>query len=189
MASTVNISLFVSLLLVLTVTLLLSSSPVHCKSVDEDRLLQGINNYRLAQKLPVLKENDEADCLADEIADSLENHPCSRPVSTNFADYQKQLNKCKVDINSTRDAVILPACVPHLVSTQVLANYTQNPPITRSLNDTKYANIGLGSEDDWMVVVLSTTTPTGSLANAAGRRLVASIGVLGLLAIQLLLLA
>ncbi|KAL9676440.1 hypothetical protein QQ045_004654 [Rhodiola kirilowii] len=138
-------------------------------SADEDRLLQGLNNYRIAQKLPVLKENDEADCLADEIADSLEDHPCTRPVSTNFADYPKQLKKCKVDINNTRDAVILPACVPHLVSTQVLSNYTQNPTLSRAVNDTKYANIGLGSQDDWMVVVLSTTTPTGSLASGAVR--------------------
>lgn len=55
---------------------------------------------------------------------------------------------------------MLPACVPNLDPTLVLSNYTQSQ-YSMSLNDTKYTGVGIGSEDNWIVVVLTTSTPEG----------------------------
>ncbi|KAK9292241.1 hypothetical protein L1049_020205 [Liquidambar formosana] len=164
--------LFSSFLLVHAILLL--SNTVNCNE-DEDKLLQGLNSYRTARNLPILKEHDNADCIADEVAQQLEDQPCTRPIGPStavpgtgpqFANYPDALKKCKIHANTTRDGVILPACVPKLVSTLVLANYTETQ-YARYLNDSKYTGIGIGSEDDWIVVVLTTNTPTGSFASAA----------------------
>ena len=61
--------------------------------------------------------------------------------------------------------MILPVCVPKLVPTLVLTNYTHSS-YAKHLNNSKYTGVGVGSEDDWMVVVLSTSTPTGSFSKA-----------------------
>ncbi|XP_028098687.1 LOW QUALITY PROTEIN: uncharacterized GPI-anchored protein At3g06035 [Camellia sinensis] len=143
---------------------------------EEDNLLQGINSYRQSLNMPALSKNDKAGYLADEIADQLEHQPCmtttspittassSRPQITNFPDL---LEKCNIDINTTRDGVIiLPVCVPKLIPTLVLTNYTQSQ-FSRYVNNSKYTRVGIGSEDDWMVVVLTTNTPTRSFFSAA----------------------
>ncbi|KAI8027930.1 putative GPI-anchored protein [Camellia lanceoleosa] len=82
---------------------------------EEDNLLQGINSYRQSLNMPALSKNDKAGYLADEIANQLEHQPCmtttspittapsSRPQITNFPDL---LEKCNIDINTTRDGVI-----------------------------------------------------------------------------------
>ncbi|KAA8536879.1 hypothetical protein F0562_029357 [Nyssa sinensis] len=142
---------------------------------EEDHILQGINSYRTSLNLPALAKNDKAGCLADEIADKLEDEPCPRPVGASAlagteaqaADYPDILKKCKIDINSTRDGVILPVCVPKRVSTLVLTNYTQSP-YARYVNNSKYTGAGIGTEDDWTVLVLATNTPGGSFVSAAG---------------------
>lgn len=151
------------------------SNPVNSNE-DEDKLLQGLNSYRTSSKLPLLKESDNAECVADEVADKMENQPCTRTNGVNvlpgsqlqFSNYPDALKKCKIDINTTTESVILPACVPHRVSTLVLSNYTESA-YSKYLNDSKYTGVGIGSEDDWMVVVLTTNTPAGSFVNAAVR--------------------
>lgn len=55
----------------------------------------------------------------------------------------------------------MPACVPGLVPSLVLTNFTESL-YSDSLNDTKYTGIGVGSKGDWIVVVLTTNTPEGS---------------------------
>ncbi|KAJ0533445.1 hypothetical protein HanIR_Chr09g0408501 [Helianthus annuus] len=115
---------------------------------EEDSLLSGINSYRATLNLTTLTENDRAKCLADKIAEP------------EFANYPDLLTKCHLNVSTTRDGTILPACVPNLDPTLVLSNYTRSQ-YSGSLNDTKYTGVGIGSEDDWIVVVLTTNTPEG----------------------------
>ncbi|BBH06613.1 Glycoprotein membrane precursor GPI-anchored protein [Prunus dulcis] len=144
---------------------------------DDDNLLQGINSYRRSLNLPVLIKNDNAGCLADRIADDIEDLPCSSPTNganilpssqSPLANLPKHLRKCKIDANSTQDGVILPVCVPKLVPTLVLTNYTHSPKYVKYLNDSRFSGVGVGSEDNWAVVVLASSNPSGNFANAAG---------------------
>ncbi|KAL2468553.1 Glycoprotein membrane precursor GPI-anchored [Forsythia ovata] len=138
---------------------------------DDDHLLQGINSFRQSSNVPPLAKHDNANCLAEEIADQLEDKPCvsnytASSMPSQLANYPSLLKKCKIDINSTRDGVILPVCVPHRVATLVLTNYTQSQN-SRYLNNSKYTGVGMGHEDDWTVLVLATNTPGGTFASKA----------------------
>jgi hypothetical protein len=150
---------------------------------EEDNLLLGINSFRHSSNLPALSKNDKADCLADEIADELEGEPCSSSTNgasivpstaTILPDLPKHLKKCKINVNSTAEGIILPVCVPKLIPTLVLTNYTHSP-YAKYVNSSKYTGVGVGSEDDWMVVVLSTDTVGGSFAGAVS--LVSKVGL------------
>ncbi|KAM0066424.1 hypothetical protein Hdeb2414_s0002g00048831 [Helianthus debilis subsp. tardiflorus] len=135
---------------------------------EEDILLAGINSYRATLNLTALIENERAECLADEIADQFKYQPCTNTTGSNtipgtepeIFNYPNLLHKCHLNVNTTRDGVILPVCVPNLDSTLVLSNYTMSP-YSNYLNDTKYTGVGIGSEDNWIVVVLTTNTPEG----------------------------
>lgn len=59
----------------------------------------------------------------------------------------------------------MPACIPNLESNLVLSNFTQSQ-YTKYLNDSQYTGAGIASEDNWIVVVLTTNTPEGSFAKA-----------------------
>lgn len=145
-------------------------------AVDENDIIQGINSYRQSLNLPALIKHGKADCLADEIADDIEDQPCTSPTNganivptmqTRLPNLPSHLRKCKIDVNSTTDGIIMPVCVPKAVSTLVLTNYTRSPRYAKYLNDSRFTGVGVGSEDDWTVVVLATSTPTGGFANAA----------------------
>ena len=92
----------------------------------------------------------------------------------NFTNFDKLLDKCDINGNNTLDGVILPVCVPKLDPTAVLSNYT-NSQYAKYLNDSSYTGAGIGSEENWMVVVLSTNTSTGSFSGAAS--LIANISM------------
>ncbi|XP_022946761.1 uncharacterized GPI-anchored protein At3g06035 [Cucurbita pepo subsp. pepo] len=167
---------------VFAIAFLFFSSPVLSKD-EEDNLLQGLNSYRQAQNLPPLAKNAKADCIAEEIADDNKDQPCavttaksnvvpSRPSQiTKFMDYAE---KCKVDINTTTDAIVMPVCVPKLVQTLLLANYTHSQ-YAKYLNDSRFVGAGVGSEDDWMVVVLTTGASGGSFEGSGTESLMASV--------------
>lgn len=142
---------------------------------DEDNVLQGINSYRSSLRLPTLSKNENAGCLADKIADKLENQPCNGTGATSVQvnNYSGLLSKCNIKINSTTDGAVLPVCVRKLVPTLVLTNYTRTQ-YAKYLNDSRFTGVGLGSEDDWMVVVLSTNTSSGSFSGAVS--LMSSVG-------------
>jgi hypothetical protein len=53
-----------------------------------------------------------------------------------------------------------------LEATVVLSNYTHSDIYAKFLNNSKYTGVGLGSEHDWMVLVLTTNTTTGTFAAA-----------------------
>ncbi|WOH16024.1 hypothetical protein DCAR_0935573 [Daucus carota subsp. sativus] len=141
---------------------------------EEDSLLRGINSYRATLNLPSLTDNDKAECLAEEIAEQFKNQPCTNTTGANtvpgtepqFSDFPNLLNKCKLNVTTTRDGAILPACVPNLAQDIVLSNYTHSQ-YSGSLNDTKYTGIGIGSDDNWIVVILTTDTPTGNFATGS----------------------
>ncbi|KAJ7973376.1 putative Glycoprotein membrane GPI-anchored [Quillaja saponaria] len=171
MAASSKLSLFV---IVLAHAFFFLSHVVHCNDV-EDHLLQGLNSFRTSLNLSGLAKNDKAECLAEEIADQIEDQRCTTTTTTTtsasgsqtqISSYPKPLKKCKVNINTTIDGVVMLVCVPKLVPTLVLTNYTRSPYV-RYLNDSRFTGAGIGSEDDWIVVVLSTSTSTGSLSSSA----------------------
>ncbi|KAL0717614.1 hypothetical protein Bca4012_066936 [Brassica carinata] len=164
-------------LLLLSFILLFLNRHVLSDFDEEDVLFIGINSYRTSQNLTTLNNNEKAECLADEIAEQLENKPCTNDTGSatvpgtepQFADYPHILAKCHLSVSDTRDGVIMPACVPFLESSSslVLTNFTKSK-YSLSLNDSKFTGMGIGKEDDWIVVVLTTNTntPQGSFSTA-----------------------
>ncbi|XP_057779998.1 uncharacterized GPI-anchored protein At3g06035-like [Salvia miltiorrhiza] len=140
------------------------------RSDEEQDLLEGINSFRNSAKAPALVKHDKADCVADEIADKMEDKSCASNAAptTLMSDYPAVLEKCKVDANTTVDGMILPVCVPKRTATLVLTNYTQSQN-ARYLNDSKFTGAGIGAEEDWTVLVLTTNTQGGSFASRSHR--------------------
>lgn len=138
-------------------------------------LLQGINAYRASLNLSSLTENDNADCLAEQLAGQFKGQPCTNTTGANtvpgteeqFPNFPDFLSRCHLNVTVTRDAAIMPACIPGLNPDLVLSNYTKSQ-YSGNLNDSKFAGAGLADEGDWVVVVLSTNTPTGSFSPATG---------------------
>ncbi|KAK9182538.1 hypothetical protein WN944_025683 [Citrus x changshan-huyou] len=71
----------------------------------------------------------------------------------------------------------MPACVPNLEHSLVLSNFTKSQ-YSDSLNDTKYKGAGIGSEDNWIVVILTTSTPAGSYVPYNAASLISNIGLI-----------
>ncbi|KAL0876472.1 hypothetical protein Bca101_026177 [Brassica carinata] len=147
---------------------------VSLKSTDEkDILLKGINDYRTSLNLTTLTHNNNAECLADELADQFKNQPCTNttgPASVpgsqpGFPDFPKFLTKCRLNPTATRDGEIMPACVPNLDATLVLSNFTKSR-YNKNLNDSKFTGIGIASDDNWIVVILTTNTTEGGFTPA-----------------------
>ncbi|TYG78277.1 hypothetical protein ES288_D02G046300v1 [Gossypium darwinii] len=164
-----KISLFFPVLL----SILFIISPVFCDNDEEDDLLKGINSYRASLNLTSLTTNENAECLADELAEEFKNQPCTNSTGANtvpgtepqFANYPNLLAKCHLNVSVTRDGAVMPACVPNLAPSLVLTNFTQSQ-YSGNLNETKYTGMGIGSEGDWIVVVLTTSTTEGNYATA-----------------------
>ncbi|PSR86064.1 GPI-anchored protein [Actinidia chinensis var. chinensis] len=164
-------SLYTHHLLLLFPILLLSSQ---VKSIDEkESLLQGLNTYRASLNLTALTKNSNGDCFAEELANQFKKQPCSNTTGADtvlgtepqLSTYPDLLAKCHLNITDTRDGQIMPVCVPNLVPNLVLANFTETQ-YTQYLNDSSFTGAGIGSEGDWMVVVLSTNTVGGSFTPA-----------------------
>ncbi|XP_014518193.1 uncharacterized GPI-anchored protein At5g19250 [Vigna radiata var. radiata] len=164
----------------------------------EESVLNGINSYRQTKKLTPLVEVSKAKCLAGEVAEEIEKTACENvnrfyPTVSgggNIPNLKKHIEKCKINMTTTTDGVILPVCVRKLEPTIVLSNYTHSDRYAQFLNNSKYTGAGLGSEDDWMVLVLTTNTATGSFSASASSTCVNSNNVVsvGLLLFALLLL-
>lgn len=146
-------------------------------SGEEDNLLQGINKYRTSLSLKTLTNNQNAACLAGEIADQFKDQPCTNTTGANtipgtenqLSNLPDLLSDCHLNMTNTKEGSIMPACVPNLDPTLVLSNFTKSQ-YSESLNDTKFTGAGIGSDGNWIVVVLTTDTPTGSFEtyNGAG---------------------
>ncbi|KAJ4847291.1 hypothetical protein Tsubulata_038591 [Turnera subulata] len=171
------------LLFFLLASILFISYPVHCVD-EEDNLLQGLNSYRVSLNLTALTKNDNAACLAEEIADQFKGQPCTNTTGSNtvpgtepqFPNLPDLLSKCHLNVSNTRDGQIMPACVPNLDPNLVLTNFTKTQ-YSDNLNDTTYTGVGIGSDDNWIVVILTTSTPEGSYMTYNAGSLSAKIGL------------
>ncbi|KAK7280175.1 hypothetical protein RJT34_25237 [Clitoria ternatea] len=174
-------------ILLSSLVILLINYPVKCDDDEEDNLFLGINKYRASLNLKALSRNKNADCLAEKIADQFKKQPCTNSTGANtvpgtepqFSNYPDLLTKCHLAISNTRDGSVMPACVPKLVPNLVLANFTKSL-YSDNLNDTTYTGIGIGSEDNWIVVVLTTNTPAGNFApyTSNGANLISRSGLI-----------
>jgi len=172
------------LLPLLLSSILLLNHPVKCDD-ENDNLLQGINSYRASLNLAALSKNDNAACLAGEIADQFKDQPCTNTTGSNtvpgtetqFSDYPNLLTKCHLNVSNTQDGVIMPACVPKLEPSLVLTNFTGSQ-YSGNLNDTKFTGAGIGSENNWIVVVLTTNTSAGSFVPFNAASVVSRIGLI-----------
>lgn len=139
-------------------------------------LLHDINTYRKVLNLPIFKKSDKPSCLANKIANDLEDKHCedyfhyyplpgSNPKIPNF---QKSVEKCKISINTTKDGVIMPVCVPKLDPDNLFSNYTKSNRYIKYLKNSKYVIAGVGSDSDneWMVLIISTNTTSGDFSSA-----------------------
>ncbi|KAK7842421.1 uncharacterized GPI-anchored protein At5g19250 [Quercus suber] len=122
-------------------------------------------------------ENSNAACLANKIADQLKNVTCknafhysSTPgTKPNITDFDKLLDDCDIKENHSVQGVILPVCEPEINLSLMTDNYTitTTSQYAKYLKDSNYTGIGIGSKDNWMVVVLSTNTSAGNFSHAA----------------------
>ncbi|MQL73776.1 hypothetical protein Taro_006138 [Colocasia esculenta] len=139
------------------------------------QLLQGINSYRTFLNLSTLTENQNAACLADQVAQQFKDQGCTNTTGANtvpgtneqFPNFPDLLAHCHLDPLVTQDGQILPACVPGLTPSLVLANFTKSQ-YNQFLNDTSYTGAGIASEGNWIVLVLSTNTSQGNFATVEG---------------------
>ncbi|XP_050218349.1 uncharacterized GPI-anchored protein At3g06035-like [Mercurialis annua] len=161
MAASSRFPLILSLFLFFTVILV--------QSDEEDTLFVAINHYRTSLNLTTLTKNENAECLADELADQFKNQPCTNTTGSNtvpgteqqFPNYESLLAECHLNVSNTRDGQVLPACVPNLDPTLVRTNFTDSL-YSGYLNDSKFTGAGIGSDGNWIVVVLTTNAPEGS---------------------------
>ncbi|KAI3948098.1 hypothetical protein MKX01_014697 [Papaver californicum] len=175
---------FQHFLLVLLPVILLLSYTVKSDNDEEENLLKNINSYRASLNLTAFTENDKAECLADKFADQFKKQPCTNTTGSftvpgtepQFTNYPQLLAKCQLNINDTRNGVIMPVCVPRLDPTLVLTNFTQSQ-YSAYLNDTKYTGVGVGSKDDWIVMVLTTNSPGGAFTASGSAALAPNKGL------------
>ncbi|KAI4369626.1 hypothetical protein MLD38_018049 [Melastoma candidum] len=140
---------------------------------EEDTLFQEINSYRASLNLSTLVQNSNAACLAKKLADQFKNQPCSNTSGADtvpgtepqFSNYPDLLSTCHLNVSDTRDGAIMPACVPDLVPSLVLTNFTLTQ-YNENLNDTKFTGVGIGSNKNWIVVIMTTSTSEGDYLNA-----------------------
>ncbi|KAL1543223.1 hypothetical protein AAHA92_20228 [Salvia divinorum] len=162
MASTIQCLLFLSLL---------SYSFLLIKCDEEDDLLKGIQQYRSTLNLTALAATAEAECIADGVADTFQNRPCANATYLNatalstFPSYTAVMARCRLNAtNATGNGQILSTCVPNQ-QTLAISNFTSR--YATYLNSTGFTTIGVGSEDDWLVVLLTNMTGTAINGNGA----------------------
>ncbi|KAK1292263.1 putative GPI-anchored protein [Acorus calamus] len=184
------------LFVLLPIILLLSPSAISADSSSQ--LLQGLNSYRASLNLSSLTVNDNAACLANQLAGQFKDDTCSNTTGSDtvpgtevqLPNYPNFLDHCHLNISDTKDGQVMPACVPDLVSDLVLTNFTKSQ-YTLYLNDSQYVGAGIASKGNWVVVVLTTNTAGGSFQNAVsdGNAGVSFISLRYLLSLLLLAVA
>ncbi|KAL9232829.1 hypothetical protein vseg_007894 [Gypsophila vaccaria] len=140
---------------------------------EEDNLLQGINKYRTSLNLTTLTKNENAACLAEQIAEQFKGRPCTNTTGSNtvpgtedqFPNYPDFLSHCHLNLTDTKDGEVMPACVPKLDPSLVLTNFTKSQ-YSGYLNQSTFTGVGISSEGDWIIVVLSSGSSGGSFEDA-----------------------
>lgn len=109
------------------------------------------------------------------MAEELEDQPCENASdyfpegdssSNKIPNFEKLVKKCKINMNTTKDGVVMPVCVPKLDRNIVLSNYTESDHYAKYVNDSKYIGAGAGAENDWIVLILTTNTSSGDFSSA-----------------------
>ncbi|XP_043722401.1 uncharacterized GPI-anchored protein At5g19250-like [Telopea speciosissima] len=162
--------LHISTFVLLVFAIFSLSHPIRATD-EKGQLLQDLNKYRASLNLSTLKENKNADCFADQMAQQYKSQPCTNTTGsdtvpgteTQFSNYPDLLANCNLNTTDTRDGMVMPACVPNLDPSLVLSNYTESQ-YNGYLNDSKYTEAGISSEGNWVVVVLTTDTSGGNFA-------------------------
>lgn len=81
-------------------------------------------------------------------------------------DYQKLLHKCNINIKTTEDAIMLPTCVPKMNESLLVEDYTRTN-YSLYLISPNFTSIGVGSKDQWMIVVVTTGNKSGSFSSGS----------------------
>ncbi|KAG6523905.1 uncharacterized GPI-anchored protein At5g19250-like [Zingiber officinale] len=170
---------------------------LHLATSDDTstQLLSGLNKYRGSLNLTSFTDNSNADCLAEQVALAFKGEECSNSTGsstvpgteTQLPNFPNYLSTCHLNATVTRDGSIMPVCVHGLTPDLVLSNYTETQ-YNQFLNDSSFVGIGIADEGNWVVVVLTTDTPTGNYAPAADTTSGSTILVATHLYVMLLLL-
>eukprot|EP01018_Ginkgo_biloba_P005579 Gb_16655 [translate_table: standard] len=134
-----------------------------------NQVLENVNKFRQEMKLPILTENTNAACLAQQMAEQFKGQPCTNATGEDtvpgtepqLPNYPQLLDHCHLNISDTRDGVVLPDCVPNSNPDIASQNIT-GLQYLQYVNDTKYVSAGVGSADSWFVLVLATNTTGGN---------------------------
>ncbi|XP_022965902.1 uncharacterized GPI-anchored protein At5g19250-like isoform X3 [Cucurbita maxima] len=157
--------------------LLLLSCSVHGDgpNVKEDVLFQAMNSYRKSIKLTPMNKNSKADCLVKQIAwDFDDQSPLSIFLSgstiapSNFSQLPSlpdYLSKCKIELNHTKNGLILPLHIPTLALNLVLHECT-NSQTAKYWSKPEFTSVGIGSYEQWVVFAFATDSPPGSFSSA-----------------------
>ncbi|TYK18317.1 GPI-anchored protein-like protein [Cucumis melo var. makuwa] len=152
--------------------LLLLASLVH---LNEDTLFKAMNIYRSSKELTPMNRNSKADCFVKQIAWDFDDQlplsiftsgsnitPSNLTQLPNLPDY---LTRCNIELNNTKNGLILPLHIPTLVSNLVLHGCTHSQ-MANYLSKPEFTSIGIGCYEQWAVFAFATDSPTGSFNSA-----------------------
>lgn len=160
--------------------------------MKDENILNAINKYRHSKNLSEFIINTNAACLASKLALRLRDEVCSSPddfnkeltSETKLSDFHNLLPKCHINYNSSVDGIVLPACVPDPDPDSVVRNFTSSHD-RQYLDDGNFTGAGVGTYDDWVVVVLSTNTSSGNFTNGGFSLAMDGGGSIGVMALLL----